>query len=457
MTARLAGWWRGAVFAVAAVALIAAAPPQGTPEQRPDAALIDRLGDDDFDARERAQTELKRIGKPAVALLVEAVRSTNDLEIRHRARKLLGDIDPGAMARERLRSRRLRLTQEISKTEGVDAVAWGESIANPFTNLTEEGKKSLRREGVDVERLLKMRARLIAGDYAGARSKSFVNRDPDTILVFGKGFVTHGEVHSVGPVLAVEDAHYHCNSIVRGADLVWFVASSSPCRWTSGAPLVVAPTVSIDPMNPPYGDILHGDFGWRAPKDLYKLLLAATKSDPAMTKELAAARKKLTAQIKKVRGVDVKDHAKAVANPFTNLTEEGTKRLKARGLDMERIVRLKKALYLTGDYFTSSKTFVNSDLDTILILGKDFSTTWPIYSLGPVLAVENAQPISEVTGADVVWFVDNSFPCRLTTGAPVILAPSAKFSLMKEGSKHVWRGDYGWRRPKDWPAAAKKE
>jgi len=75
----------------------------------------------------------------------------SDLEIRKRAGKLLGELDPGYLAREQRKERRRALAQTIAKVQhGKDATTWGESIPNPFTAITEEGKKKLRAEGVEV-------------------------------------------------------------------------------------------------------------------------------------------------------------------------------------------------------------------------------------------------------------------------------------------------------------------
>jgi hypothetical protein len=450
MSVRSVACWCAGVMALA---LVAAAPPQSDRQQRLVAELIGKLGDDDFDVREDAQKQLKRIGKPAVEQLARAFLAGGDLEVRKRTGKLLDELDPGFLVRQQRRQRQRALARAIAGVEsGTDATTWGESIANPFTALSEEGKKKLRVEGVEVDRLLKMRARLITGNYCGAMRKTFVNRDPDVILVFGKGFITHANVHSLGPVLAVKDAHFM--SDVTGADLVWFVDETFPRGRTSGLPLALAPTARTNQMKSVGRDVLSGDFGWRAPEDLCKPLLAETKADPAATRELAAARKKLTAQIKGVEGEDVKKHGKAVANPFTNLTDEGKKKLKTRGIDVDRLVGLKKAVYLTGGGRTR---LVNADPDVVLILGKGFRTGHSIYSLGPVLALDDAHVAGEVTGADVVWFVDKSCPCRTTTGAPVILAPTANRFSISEGSKHVWHGDYGWRRPEKWPEVEAKK
>jgi HEAT repeat protein len=55
-------------------------------------ALIRNLGDDDFDTRDQASTELERIGAPAVPLLRQAVRDP-DIEVVHRAERCLKHID----------------------------------------------------------------------------------------------------------------------------------------------------------------------------------------------------------------------------------------------------------------------------------------------------------------------------------------------------------------------------
>jgi hypothetical protein len=153
--------------------------------------------------------------------------------------------------------------------------------------------------------------------------------------------------------------------------------------------------------------------------------------------------------------VDVAQVAKEVANPFTALTEEGKAKLKFRGVDLDRLPKL-KAVFLTGNYCgADSKDFVNTDPDTVLVIGKGFVTHGQVYSLGPVLAVDDAHFMGDVTGADIVWFADQSFPRGHTRGAPVILAPTARHSQMGVATKHIWQGDYGWRAPKDFPGQGK--
>jgi hypothetical protein len=77
-------------------------------------------------------------------------------------------------------------------------------------------------------------------------------------------------------------------------------------------------------------------------------------------------------------------------------------------------------------------------------------------ALGPLLAIDDAHFMGDVTGADVVWFADKSFPRGQTRGAPAILAPTAHHSQMGVETRHVWQGDYGWRAPKDFLGQAKE-
>src|SRR5437868_4427120 len=73
-------------FLVSAL-LLAAAPPAG-PSGTEVGRLIEQLGDDDFDTRERATERLKLAGEPALDALHKAL-SSDDLEVRRRARTIV--------------------------------------------------------------------------------------------------------------------------------------------------------------------------------------------------------------------------------------------------------------------------------------------------------------------------------------------------------------------------------
>lgn len=77
------------------LAVLIALPSVGVARQQKQekqiAALIEKLGDDSYDAREEAQKSLEKIGEPAWDALVKAKTHT-DLEVRNRARKTLAAI-----------------------------------------------------------------------------------------------------------------------------------------------------------------------------------------------------------------------------------------------------------------------------------------------------------------------------------------------------------------------------
>src|SRR3954447_23588695 len=87
------------LLAIAAegVALRASCDKQATAERI--AELVNQLGDDEFDKREAASKALAAIGEPARAALQKAT-SSDDLETRRRAARLLGVLRVQAENRE---------------------------------------------------------------------------------------------------------------------------------------------------------------------------------------------------------------------------------------------------------------------------------------------------------------------------------------------------------------------
>jgi uncharacterized protein (TIGR03067 family) len=84
------------------------------------ARLLKQLGDDDFAKREAATKELDGIGEPALPALCKAAASTDDLEIRRRAEKIVQDFAARRLA--------VAAKKEIAKLQG----AW-------YSTSTEEG------------------------------------------------------------------------------------------------------------------------------------------------------------------------------------------------------------------------------------------------------------------------------------------------------------------------------
>jgi hypothetical protein len=338
------------------------------------------------------------------------------------------DDEPGEAKPQRI------LVKDSRKEKTVDAYNWGEDIANPFAALTEEGKAKLKKRGVDVDKLIDMDARLITGHYTGAATIDFANEHPDIILVFGKDFLTHGSVKSAGPILAVEDAEF-MGEEHEGKSLVWFAERSRlRADKSRGSPLILS---NMD-----------GEDGWKRPSNLFELPKTERKAASSFIPEREKKRAVLMDRIKSQEGVPTKDETKDIVNPFTDITVDGKTKLKRRGIDVERLTKLSARL-LTGKYFgADSKTFVNVDPDTVLVIGPDFETHGDIYSAGPILSRGDAHFMGKVVGADLVWFVDSSFPRGEVAGLPVILAPSACWSQIRPGTEHIWRGEYGWRSPR---------
>src|SRR5260370_7755708 len=76
----------------------ASGPEKAAPQHIAD--LVARLGDEEFAAREAATAELERIGEPALPALRQAIATSDDLEIRHRAEGIVEEMDGRAGVRE---------------------------------------------------------------------------------------------------------------------------------------------------------------------------------------------------------------------------------------------------------------------------------------------------------------------------------------------------------------------
>jgi WD40 repeat protein len=104
---------RAHLLGTAGLLLLAAGLGQADPKKDAGriARLIEQLGDDSFHKREEASKALEAIGKPAVRALLKAVDSSSDLEIRHRAGRILQTIAA-------------RLPNLVQKGEEVHRIAW---------------------------------------------------------------------------------------------------------------------------------------------------------------------------------------------------------------------------------------------------------------------------------------------------------------------------------------------
>jgi hypothetical protein len=431
-------------LALLALALFipAAAPPSGDGEIL---RLIERLGHDDWKTREATKEALSLMGRHALWRLTSAWRRHPDLTVRQYALELVISLDPAVgrhAARERARLKLLR-AHWAKWARGLDIKRWGEDVPNPFTHVTMEGRKKLEAEGVDVAALLKMRAVMVSGRYTGDNSKTLANIDPDTIIVLGEDFVSDAGVFSAGPVLAVGKAEIRGGLTVAGPAL--FTEKSSPRRKVEADPLLAQPGADRTKDKAVFLRLVVGDFGWRRPPgwlDAPKWK-AGAKLPPLFIDDAGRKRTALLKEVLAEKGDDLKDVVKPTDNPFKTLSEEGKARLRRRGVDVDRLARL-KAVLVPGDHFARI-SMLHRSADIVLVLGEGFASVAPIYSAGPVFALGDADIAGPITAADVVWFADNARPRGMMRGLPVILTTTAKVGEISPGWPDTWRGDYGWK------------
>ncbi len=139
----------------------ASGPEKAAPQHIAD--LVARLGDEEFAAREAATAELERIGEPALPALRQAIATSDDLEIRHRAEGIVEEMDGRAGVRE------------LARIEG----AWA-----GVTSSENGQEKAL--EGDDALRLVLRDGESVAVNGRGAESCRCVWRVVDAAGTPGK-------------------------------------------------------------------------------------------------------------------------------------------------------------------------------------------------------------------------------------------------------------------------------
>lgn len=326
---------------------------------------------------------------------------------------------------------------------GTNAIRWGQDIANPFSAISEDGVKMLSDRGIDVAALQQMKAVYITGNYCGSRSRDFVNRDPNVIIVFGKDFITHGNVYSRGPVLAMQNAGLRN---VYGTSVVWFVDESRPRGVLGGAPIILQPEARASRIETVGDAVWQEDFQWNRPEGL----LPPSGEHVGDKAEAVPVPETLALLVAETDGTAAANCGQPAENPFGAITDAGIAKLAARGIDVEALKQM-KAIYITGNFCGPNRqTIVNHDPSVVLIFAKGFITHGEVYSEGPILAMDDAHFMSNVYGSSIVWFVDESFPRGKVGGGPVIVSPTAKLNFMEPAVDEVWSGDYGWRRDTEW-------
>jgi WD40 repeat protein len=107
--------------------------------------LATELDSNDFATRERATSELARVGSPAT--LRQLLTSNTSAEARDRITALLQKVDTGPAAAERIRTlRALEVLERTSSSESKEVLAWL-ATGSSEAELTQEARASLERLG----------------------------------------------------------------------------------------------------------------------------------------------------------------------------------------------------------------------------------------------------------------------------------------------------------------------
>jgi hypothetical protein len=130
-----------------AVPLLQRLPPAVPPSDKlreQVARLLSKLSNDDFAVRQQAETELVKLGTPALPQLRKALQEEPPLEIRRRLEDLTKRLEKAGEAERARQMRVLEVLEHLGTPEAkrlLEAYAAGA----PGAELTEEAKESLQR------------------------------------------------------------------------------------------------------------------------------------------------------------------------------------------------------------------------------------------------------------------------------------------------------------------------
>lgn len=417
-------------------------------------APVSAQGQPDAERQIKAlKAEIKMLKSTLEALRVENAELRDELDTPQAPSQAdpdtqpqMTDTDPAPSAEPVGLTPPKELEEKVADSidNGTNAARWGQDIVNPFSAISEDGVKMLSDRGIDVDALQQMKAVYITGTYTGSNSRNFVNSDPNVILVFGQNFITHANVYSRGPVLAMQNAHFMGS--VYSTSVVWFVDESKPRKELGGAPIILHAKVHTSRIETIGDAVWQEDFQWTRPEGM----LPPSGEGVGANAEAVPVPETLALLVAEMDGTAAADSGLPAENPFGAITEAGVTKLTARGVDVEALKQM-KAIYITGSFTGANRrTIVNHDPNIVLIFARGFITHGEVYSEGPILAMDDAHFMNNIYGSSIVWFVDESFPRGKVGGAPVIVSPTAKLNFMKPAVDEVWAGDYGWRRDTKW-------
>lgn len=100
----------------------------------------------------------------------------------------------------------------------------------------------------------------------------------------------------------------------------------------------------------------------------------------------------------------LKNHGVPIRNPFSKLPAKTVAAFAQRGIDLKAMANW-KALYIAG-HLTGAfgKKIVNTDPNTIMVIGTDTATHEGIYSRGPIVLTGDVHILNEIYGKSLVWY-----------------------------------------------------
>ena len=250
--------------------------------------------------------------------------------------------------------------------------AIGRPCANPFAKIDARFKARWKKIGVDSVSLGKLPAIRVEGQFYGARSVELIHDDPGTVLVLGSPFGSHGDLYSVGPVVAVDEAHFMGNIFANAP--VWFRDQSFPRGLVFGKPIILDSTVRTSQGDSLFSTVYTGLPGPAAgPKDAWSKTMLRDRSigDVARALGRRSLRDKssnwmVTTTLEKELDVETR---KSILQ-----AHEGLEKLKVVAVEGKH-------------YGARSDDIVITDPDTILVLRKGFSSHGCVFSAGPIVAL----------------------------------------------------------------------
>ena len=132
-----------------------------------------------------------------------------------------------------------------------------------------------------------------------------------------------------------------------------------------------------------------------------------------------------------------KNIAKPTQNPFLKLSTGAVADLTKAGINISVIAKY-KALYLEGEYHgAGARDIINTDPNTVLVIGSKFRSHDKVFSLGPVYSEGS---LEDIISNNVIWYGDDiakdMYKYYNFIGMPTILRGSSTKPFIKIPTKH---------------------